>query len=428
MTAGHLVSNGDLSLLSDINTHELVYSGSDVVAVFSCEYFYVNDYTRLAMGNSEGRIPYFPCLLAENRSEKSFLGCKLGLSLRSNLSDKYIVRANLRSDADNSSFVEVSESVLADVRNIPCYFFGSEFCIPCLGLKFLYMNGCIYVLLNKSLAEKNSILVVITFPCHESDKRVLSEGKLSVACGSSVSDYPAGLYPVALVYDGSLVHACALVASLELDKMVNILLSAVSLYNNLVGRKLFDNTAVFSHNGDTRVFCRLVFHTCSYYRRVRRKKGHSLTLHVGTHKGTVSVVVLKERNEGRSYGNHLLGRNVHKLYFRSVNLDNVLAVTSCNLFIYEMAFLVKGLIGLSYVVVFLLVRGNIYYLVCNSGDISALVNDPVRSLDKSVLIDTRECGKGVDKTDVGSLWRLYGAHSSVMRMVNVSNLKSGSFS
>ena len=76
------------------------------------------------MRNAERSISYLSRFLAENRTQKSFLGGKLGFSLRSNLTYKYISRGNLGAYAYNSAFVEVLKGVLSDVRNISCDFLG----------------------------------------------------------------------------------------------------------------------------------------------------------------------------------------------------------------------------------------------------------------------------------------------------------------
>ena len=103
-------------------------------------------------------------------------------------------------------------------------------------------------------------------------------------------------------------------------------------------------------------------------------------------------------------------------------------MTSGYFLIYKVSFFIKGLIGLGNIVVFLFIGSNIYYFIRNSRLISAVINYSVRSFDKSVLIYTCECSQRVDKTDVRTFGSLYRAHSSVMRMVNVSNFETGSFS
>ncbi len=49
MTTSHLITNGDFSLLCDIDTYCLIYSRRQLVTIFSCKYF------------ASTMIPYSPC-------------------------------------------------------------------------------------------------------------------------------------------------------------------------------------------------------------------------------------------------------------------------------------------------------------------------------------------------------------------------------
>ena len=56
-------------------------------------------------------------------------------------------------------------------------------------------------------------------------------------------------------------------------------------------------------------------HTGPYVGRLGAYERDSLALHVGTHQGTVGVVVFDEGNKGGGHGNDLFWRNVHQLHF-----------------------------------------------------------------------------------------------------------------
>ena len=91
-----------------------------------------------------------------------------------------------------------------------------------------------------------------------------------------------------------------------------------------------------------------------------------------------------------------------------------------------MAFLVERGICLCYDEVILFVRGQVYNLVgyTRVGRIGFIYNT-VRSLNEAVLVDLCVGCKGVDQTDVRSLRSLDRAHTSVMGVVYISNLESG---
>ena len=75
-----------------------VYAGGKLVAVLAGELPDIDDYSVFAVRNAERSIAHVSRLLAEDRAEKSFLGGKLGLSLRSYLTDENVACANLCSD------------------------------------------------------------------------------------------------------------------------------------------------------------------------------------------------------------------------------------------------------------------------------------------------------------------------------------------
>ena len=92
----------------------------------------------------------------------------------------------------------------------------------------------------------------------------------------------------------------------------------------------------------------------------------------------------------------------------------------------KMSFFIQRLVCLGHVIVILLVRRHVNHFVRDAGILRvALIYFPVRRLHKSILVDARIGRQRVDQTDIGSLRRLDGTHSSIMGIVNISHLKSG---
>ena len=180
MTACHLIADTDLSLLCNVYSDGLVNTRTELVGILSGKYLSVYDNTVGSVRYLEGGIPYLSCFLTENSSEKPLLRSKLGLSLRSYLSYQNIPGAYLGADTDDSVLVEVLEGIIADTRNILRYLLRSKLGISCLTLILFDMDRGVYVILNKSLREKNRILIVVALPGHEADERVLSESDLTV--------------------------------------------------------------------------------------------------------------------------------------------------------------------------------------------------------------------------------------------------------
>ena len=110
-------------------------------------------------------------------------------------------------------------------------------------------------------------------------------------------------------------------------------------------------------------------------------------------------------------------------------LLSLFAETTGYILMNEMSFFVQRLVGLCYMVIILFISGHIYNLICYTRILRiCFVDLTVRCLDKSVLIDSCIRCKGVDQTDVRTFRGLNRAHSSVMGVMDISNLESGSVS
>ena len=95
----------------------------------------------------------------------------------------------------------------------------------------------------------------------------------------------------------------------------------------------------------------------------------------------------------------------------------------------EMSVGVERLVRLCYDVVILFVCREVYDVLRNLRVLRIrLVHHTVRSLDEAVLVDTCVGCQRVDQTDVRSLRCLDRAHTTIVCIVNISNLESGTVS
>ena len=118
MTSSHLITNRDLSLLGNVDADTLVYSRSQLIAILSCKYFCVYNDTVSAVRHFQGSITYFSCFLTKDRTEQSLLSSQLCLSLRSYFTNQDISGTYLCTDTDDTSLIQILQSVLADTRNV----------------------------------------------------------------------------------------------------------------------------------------------------------------------------------------------------------------------------------------------------------------------------------------------------------------------
>ena len=72
----------DLALLGDVDPHQLVDAGRQLVAVVAVEHLDVDDLAALAVGHLEAGVADLAGLLTEDRAQQALLGGQLGLALR----------------------------------------------------------------------------------------------------------------------------------------------------------------------------------------------------------------------------------------------------------------------------------------------------------------------------------------------------------
>ena len=107
MTAGHLITHRNLSLLCNIDADCLIDTGRQLIAVLSCKYFCVYNDTVLTVRNLQGSITHFTGFFTENSAEQSLLCSQLCLSLGSYFTNQDITCADLSTDTDNAALVQI---------------------------------------------------------------------------------------------------------------------------------------------------------------------------------------------------------------------------------------------------------------------------------------------------------------------------------
>ena len=175
MTSGHFVSDRKFSLLSDIDTNQFVHASFEDIVIFFRECLYIDDNSGFTVRNTYGRITDFADLLIEDGTIQAFFSRKLRFSLRSDFSYKNISGSDFGSYANDPVFVDITKGVIADIRNLTGDFFGTELRIAGFALVLFNMNRSVYIIPDELFVNKDSILVVVAFPCHKSDQNILTE-------------------------------------------------------------------------------------------------------------------------------------------------------------------------------------------------------------------------------------------------------------
>ena len=291
------------------------------------------------------------------------------------------------------------------------------------------MNRSIYIFLYQSLTQQNRILVVITFPGHETDQRVLTKSKFTIVSRRTVSDYLTCFYMFVLEYDWFLIVAVGLVTSQELGQTVYIRGTVIVFHCNFFGCRLGNGTCLLGNHTNTGVYGSFGFDTGSDYRSFCNHQRYGLTLHVGSHQRTVRIIVLQERDQGCSYREYHLRRYIHVIEHSSFVFLCLFTVTTGYILMKEMSFFIQRFVRLCYMIIIFLISCHINNFVCNTRILRiCFVDLTIWSFHKSVFINSCIRCQRVDQTDVRSLRSLYRTHSSVMGIVYISNLESGTVS
>ena len=107
------------------------------------------------------------------------------------------------------------------------------------------MDRGVDIVTYQTLADEDCILVVVAFPCHESDQRVLAECDLALGGACAVCDDLTFFDFLALADDRSLVVAVGLVAPDKLRNFVGTVDAVLAADANLACRYMLNHAVFF---------------------------------------------------------------------------------------------------------------------------------------------------------------------------------------
>ena len=230
------------------------------------------------------------------------------------------------------------------------------------------------------------------------------------------------LHLLALVYNGTLVYAGALVGTHKLNQFILIGGSLGGAYHNFVCGYMLYYTIIFCQNTYTRVTSCFILHTSSNNGLLGHHQRHSLTLHVRTHQSTVGIIVLQEGNHCSCNGNYHLGAYVHEVNLFTLNFQNLITTACIYTRTNKTAFLVQRLVGLCYNVLILQVSSHINYFVGYTT--SSTVYLAVGCLNEAIVVNLCKGCQVRNQSDVGTFRCFNGAHPSIVAVMYVTNFKA----
>ena len=153
--------------------------------------------------------------------------------------------------------------------------------------------------------------------------------------------------------------AVGLVASCKLCQNIFSAISVLLTYYDTIRLRTLHDTCFFCKYTDTGIDRCLCLHTGSYYRCLGGKKRHCLTLHVRSHQCSVCIIVLQERNQCCSNGEHHLWRYVHVIECSLIVLLRFFTVTTGYGITNKMSILIQFFVCLRYMVIIFLIRSHV---------------------------------------------------------------------
>ncbi len=419
VTACHLIAHGNLPLLCQVDTNHLIHAGGHFVLVFAGEDLHVHHDAALTVGHTQGGVADFTSLFAEDGAEQTLFSRQFRLTLGGYLTHQNVAGLDLGADADDTALVQILYRIIADVGNVTGDFFRSQLGFTSFGLEFFNVNGGVNVLLHQLLTQQHGVFVVVAFPGHEADQSVAAQTDFTLLRGRTVCQQVALFDLLTGGNNGALVNAGALVGSGELGQVIGVALAKLVLNDHAVAADLVHHAAFLGQDAHAGVMGGTVFHAGGHQRGFRHQQRHSLTLHVGTHQSTGSVVVFQEGNHGGCHGNHLTGTYVDVVNLLGGNFNNVGLVTNHDPGIAESAVLVQRFVGGGDLVEVFLIGRHVVDFIGHA----AVVHLPVRSFDKAVLVDPSVGCQRTDQTDVGTFRGLNGADTGIVAVVHVTNFE-----
>src|SRR5690606_13677745 len=140
VTSSHLIAFRDLSLLGNIDAHQLIYSWRQFVTVLPGKHFDI-DYDPVGtVWNTKRGITNFSRFFTKDGMQQALFRGKFSYAFWCNLTNENISSANFCTYADNAPLIQITQRLFTDVRNVTRNFFRSQFCITSFRFIFFNMN------------------------------------------------------------------------------------------------------------------------------------------------------------------------------------------------------------------------------------------------------------------------------------------------
>ena len=273
----------------------------------SGEEFLIDNDTLLRRRNLKRGVLDITGLVSEDCTEQFFLGSRVCFAFRCDFSNQYVAFLDFSTDTDDTVLIEILDGIVADIGDITCEFLSATLSFTHLGSEFLDMDGGENILAHDTLGNHYGVLEVITLPRHKGHHHVATQSQFTALCGIAFAEYLSLADFVALAHNWTQVDGSTVISTLIFCEFVffKVFLKTdealgfgtLVTNDNLGGVDILDNTISLRVKQHTAILSHRLLYTSTHQWNLWVKQWHSLAHHVRTHKGTVGIVVFKERDK-----------------------------------------------------------------------------------------------------------------------------------
>ena len=128
----------------------------------------------------QGSILHIACLVTEDSTKQLLFRRRIGLSLRSDLTNQDVTRLDTCTHADNTVLVEVFGGFFAYVRNVGSQLFHTTLRLTNFQRVLFDVYGSQKVFAHHAFVQHDGILIVVSLPRHVCHQQVLTQSKLAL--------------------------------------------------------------------------------------------------------------------------------------------------------------------------------------------------------------------------------------------------------
>ena len=397
---------------------------------FAREHLHVDHRSRAAGRHTQAGIFHVRCLLAENRAQQLFFRGQLRFALGRHLADQHVAHCDFRTDMHDAAFVQARQLRFCQIRDIAGNFFRAELGVTRRDGQLFDVDGSEAILRQDTLGNQDRILIVVAIPRHERDQHVLAKSQLAHVSGGAVGNHIAARNHVAHLDQRTLVDVGVLVGTGVFDQVVNIHADfagsgfvVIGAHHDTARIDIVNASAAPCLHGCAGVDCHGALDAGAHQRLFRTQARDRLALHVGTHQGTVGIVMLQERDQRSRNRHHLGGRHVHIFQLVRFGQNKFVVMARRHDVVGEVAFLVQFGVRLGDGELAFFDRGQIIDLIGHL----ALGHLAVGRFDETVFVGARIQRQRVDQADVRAFRRFDRAHATIVGRMHVTYLEAGTF-